>query len=69
MPFIGTDLGEEFDESLVLESAMVIVFEAGDLGGRLRRLPSLRRLPVTADGYRWLTDFGYLSFDPENTQW
>jgi Xaa-Pro aminopeptidase len=27
MPLIGTDLGEQFDEKLVLEPGMILVFE------------------------------------------
>jgi len=27
MPFVGTDLGEEFDAQLVLEAGMVLVLE------------------------------------------
>ena len=39
MPFIGTDLGEEFDESIVLAPGHGHGARAGHLGRRRRRLP------------------------------
>jgi Xaa-Pro dipeptidase len=55
MPFIGTDLGPEFDESLVLQPGMVLVLEPviwddGHAGHRSEEI-----VAVTADGYRRLS--------------
>ena len=51
MPFIGTDLGDEFDESLVLAPGMVMVLEPviwddGHGGFRAEEI-----VAVTDDGY------------------
>ncbi|MCU1465083.1 MAG: Xaa-Pro aminopeptidase [Actinomycetia bacterium] len=51
MPFVGTDLGAEFDASLVLQPGMVLVFEPviwvdGDAGHRSEEI-----VAVTTDGY------------------
>ncbi len=51
MPFVGTDLGTEFDTSLVLAPGMVLVFEPvvwddGAWGYRSEEI-----VAVTADGY------------------
>jgi len=69
MPFIGTDLGDEFDESVVLEPGMVmviepVIWEDGYGGFRAEDI-----VAVTGDGYRFLSDFLYMPFDPENTPW
>jgi Xaa-Pro aminopeptidase len=55
MPLIGTDLGDAFDASLVLEPGMVLVFEPviwddGEAGHRSEEI-----VAVTTDGYRWLS--------------
>jgi Xaa-Pro aminopeptidase len=55
MPFVGTDLGEAFDASLVLEPGMVLVFEPviwddGRAGHRSEEI-----VAVTESGYRWLS--------------
>jgi Xaa-Pro aminopeptidase len=55
MPFVGTDLGDEFDESLVLAPGMVLVFEPviwddGYAGHRSEEM-----VAVTDTGYRWLS--------------
>jgi len=51
MPFVGTDLGQEFDASLTLQPGMVLVFEPvvwddGRAGHRSEEI-----VAVTADGY------------------
>ncbi|MDQ1384102.1 MAG: Xaa-Pro dipeptidase [Actinomycetota bacterium] len=51
MPFVGTDLGAEFDAALVLQPGMVLVFEPviwvdGDAGHRSEEI-----VAVTTDGY------------------
>ncbi len=51
MPFVGTDLGPEFDAALVLQPGMVLVFEPviwydGDSGHRSEEI-----VAVTNDGY------------------
>ncbi len=51
MPFVGTDLGDEFDASLTLQPGMVLVFEPviwddGRAGHRSEEI-----VAVTTDGY------------------
>jgi Xaa-Pro dipeptidase len=55
MPYVGTDLGDEFDASLVLEPGMVLVMEPviwddGHAGHRSEEI-----IAVTDDGYAWLS--------------
>ena len=55
MPFVGTDLGDAFDESFVLAPGMVLVFEPviwedGSAGHRSEEI-----VAVTSDGYEWLS--------------
>jgi Xaa-Pro aminopeptidase len=55
MPFVGTDLGDDFDEALVLAPGMVLVFEPviwddGFAGHRSEEI-----VAVTDTGYRWLS--------------
>ncbi len=62
MPLIGTDLGEDFDASIVLAPGMVMVLEPviwddGHGGYRSEEI-----IAVTDDGYRMLTDFPYTPF-------
>ncbi len=69
MPFIGTDLGEAFDESIVLAPGMVMVLEPviwddGQGGYRSEDI-----VAVTEDGYRMLSDFPYMPFDEGATRW
>jgi Xaa-Pro aminopeptidase len=69
MPLIGTDLGEEFDESIVLAPGMVMVLEPviwddGDGGYRAEEV-----VVVTDDGYRCLSHFPYLPFDEGTIAW
>lgn len=63
MPLIGTDLGEEFDDSIVLAPGMVMVLEPviwddGHGGYRAEDI-----VAVTEDGYRRLSNFPYMPFD------
>jgi len=63
MPFIGTDLGEDFDEAIVLAPGMVLVLEPviwedGQGGFRAEEI-----VAVTDDGYRLLSRFPYHPFD------
>jgi Xaa-Pro aminopeptidase len=55
LPFVGTDLGDEFDASFVLAPGMVLVFEPviwddGYAGHRSEEI-----VAVTDDGYTWLS--------------
>jgi Xaa-Pro aminopeptidase len=55
MPYVGTDLGDEFDASLVLAPGMVLVMEPviwddGHAGHRSEEI-----IAVTEDGYTWLS--------------
>jgi Xaa-Pro aminopeptidase len=58
-PFIGTDLGDDFDETIVLRPGMVFVLEpiawADGTGG----YRSEEIVAVTDDGYELLSDFHY----------
>jgi Xaa-Pro dipeptidase len=59
MPFVGTDLGEEFDASIVLAPGMVlvlepVVWEDGRSGFRSEQI-----VAVTDDGYEELSHLGY----------
>jgi Xaa-Pro aminopeptidase len=58
-PFIGTDLGDAYDESHVLEAGMVVVFEPlvweeGASGYRSEEV-----VVITDEGYTNLTDYPY----------
>jgi Xaa-Pro dipeptidase len=63
-PFIGTDLGAAFDESIVLVPGMVFVLEpiawADGTGG----YRSEEIIAVTEDGYERLSDFHYEPYAP-----
>ena len=59
MPMIGTDLGEEFDDSFVFPAGMVlvlepVVWEDGTGGYRSEEI-----VVITEDGYMPLTDYPY----------
>jgi len=63
MPLIGTDLGAEFDESVVLAPGMVVVlepfvWEEGHAGYRGEEI-----VAVTDDGYAKLTNHHYWPYD------
>jgi Xaa-Pro aminopeptidase len=58
-PFIGTDLGDAYDERQVLEEGMVVVFEPlvwedGASGYRSEEV-----VAITKDGFIPLTDYPY----------
>jgi Xaa-Pro dipeptidase len=58
-PFIGTDLGEEFDDNFVFPVGMVlvlepVVWEDGTGGYRSEEI-----VAITEDGYRSITDYPY----------
>lgn len=63
MPLIGTDLGDEFDEGIVLAPGMVLVlepviWEEGEGGYRAEEI-----VAVTENGYRWLSDHPYAPYE------
>ena len=62
MPFVGTDLGEEFDEKLILEPGMVLVLEpiawADGTGGYRGE----EVLVITEEGWSALTDYPYAPY-------
>ena len=63
MPFVGTDLGDAFDESLVLASGMVLVFEPviwddGHGGFRAEEI-----VAVTDDGADVLTNLDWTDYE------
>ena len=63
MPFVGTDLGEEFDESLVLAPGMVLVLEPviwddGHGGFRAEEI-----VAVTDDGADVLTHLDWTDYE------
>jgi Xaa-Pro aminopeptidase len=62
-PFIGTDLGDDFDHALVLEPGMILVLEPviwddGHAGHRSEEI-----VAVTDDGYRRLSEAATLDGD------
>lgn len=62
MPFVGTDLGEEFDEKLVLEAGTVlvlepVVWEDGTGGYRSEEV-----LVIEEEGWTALTDYPYAPY-------
>ncbi len=63
MPLIGTDLGEAFDEQLVLAPGMVfalepVIWDDGEGGYRSEDI-----VAVTEDGYVQLSDYPYTPYD------
>jgi Xaa-Pro aminopeptidase len=62
MPFVGSDIGEVFDSTLVLEAGMVLVLEPivwEDGAGGYR---SEEVLLITDDGWEPMTDYSYDPF-------
>ncbi len=62
MPYVGSDIGEAFDATLVLAAGMVlvlepIVWEDGSCGYRSEEV-----LLVTEDGWEPMTDYRYDPF-------
>lgn len=65
MPFVGTDLGEDFDQSIVLVPGMVLVLEPviwedGHGGFRAEEI-----VAVTDDGYERLSNVSYEAYGVE----
>lgn len=63
MPFVGSDLGEEFDDSLVLQSGMVlvlepVVWEDGAAGYRAEEI-----MLVTENGYVPMSHYPYQPYE------
>jgi Xaa-Pro dipeptidase len=62
MPFVGTDLGDQFDQSVVLEAGNIlvlepIVWEDGTGGYRAEEV-----MLITDDGYVMLSDYPYAPY-------
>jgi Xaa-Pro aminopeptidase len=62
MPFVGTDLGEQFDQNLVLEAGNIlvlepIVWEDGTGGYRAEEV-----MLITDDGYIMLSDYPFTPY-------
>jgi Xaa-Pro aminopeptidase len=62
MPFVGSDIGEAFDEAYVLEAGMVLVLEPviwddGQCGYRSEEV-----VLITEDGWEPMTDYSYDPF-------
>jgi Xaa-Pro aminopeptidase len=62
MPFVGTDLGDQFDQSVVLEPGNILVLEPviwedGTGGYRAEEV-----MLITEDGYTQLTDYPYTPY-------
>jgi len=69
MPVLGTHLGDEFDESMVLAPGMVmvlepVIWEDGEAGYRSEDI-----VVVTDDGYRSLSSFPYMPFEEGTSPW
>lgn len=62
-PLVGTDLGIEFDDSVVLEPGMVLVFEPVIWREGFGGYRSEEVVHVTADGYELLSTYGYEPFE------
>jgi Xaa-Pro aminopeptidase len=69
MPYIGTDLGEEFDESIVLAPGMVMVLEPVIWDDGVGGYRGEEVVVVTDDGYRRLSHFPYVPFDEGTVEW
>jgi Xaa-Pro aminopeptidase len=59
MPFIGTDLGQEFDESLVLQAGSVLVLEPIAWEDNTGGYRAEEILVITEEGHLKLTDYPY----------
>jgi Xaa-Pro aminopeptidase len=65
MPLLGTDLGEAFDESIVLTPGMVLVFEPVIWDDGMGGYRSEDVVVVTDDGWAPLSDHTYAPFHAE----
>lgn len=63
MPLIGSNLGEEFDESIVLGPGMVMVMEPAIWEDGFAGYRSEVIVAVTESGYRELTDYSYFPYE------
>ena len=62
MPFVGTDLGDQFDQSVVLESGMVLVLEPIAWEDGTGGYRSEEVMLITDDGYAQFTDYPYAPY-------
>jgi Xaa-Pro dipeptidase len=62
MPFVGSDLGDEFDESLVLKPGMVLVLEPVVWDEGYSGYRSENVYVITDDGWINMTDYPYLPY-------
>ncbi len=62
-PLIGTDLGDEFDESLVMEPGMVLVLEPAIWDDGFGGYRSEEIVAVTETGYAMLSDHTYAPYE------
>ena len=69
MPFVGSDLGDDFDDGIVLQPGMVLVFEPVIWDDGYGGYRSEEIVAVTDDGYRMLSDFPYMPFDEDVPEW
>lgn len=63
MPLIGSSLGEEFDESIVLGPGMVMVLEPAVWEDGLAGYRAEVIVAVTETGYRELTNYSYFPYE------
>ena len=66
MPLLGTDLGESFDESIVLTAGVVLVFEPVIWDDGMGGYRSEDTVVVTDDGWAPLSDHPYDPFEPRD---
>jgi Xaa-Pro aminopeptidase len=59
MPFLGTDLGQEFDENLVLQHGSVLVLEPIAWEDNTGGYRAEEIIVITEEGYQMLTDYPY----------
>ena len=62
MPFVGTDLGDQFDQSLVLQAGHILVLEPiawedGTGGYRAEEV-----MLITDDGYTMISDYHWTPY-------
>ena len=62
MPFVGTDLGGEFDEKLILEAGMVLVLEPAVWADGTGGYRSEEVMVITDEGWTALTDYPYAPY-------
>jgi Xaa-Pro dipeptidase len=62
MPFVGTDLGEQFDQSVVLEAGMILVLEPVIWQDGTGGYRSEEVMLITDDGYAQFTDYPYTPY-------